>query len=171
MPHMHNGRLSSHRHWSAKLNTWRAKQKGCWVPDNSFKRIFMYQNCCILIQISQEFVLKGLINWLFFPWRSGSDSKNAIFSLVLLIRIFIFCHHIDIWFMPQDLTNDKSILVEVRDWCRQATSHYLIQCWPSSMSQYGIWHLWSHLSLYKNKISSCIANLLTTHPAKLLVDI
>ena len=23
-------------------------------------------------------------------------------------------------------------------WCRQATSHYLSQCWPSSMSPYGV---------------------------------
>ena len=28
--------------------------------------------------------------------------------------------------MPQDLTDDKSTLVQVKAWCRQATSHYLI---------------------------------------------
>ena len=40
--------------------------------------------------------------------------------------------------MPQDLTQDKSTLVQVMAWCRQATSHYLSQCWPRSMSPYGI---------------------------------
>ena len=40
--------------------------------------------------------------------------------------------------MPQDLSDDKSTLVQVVAWCRQATSHYLSQCWPSSMSPYGI---------------------------------
>ena len=41
-----------------------------------------------------------------------------------------------------DLTNDKSILVQVMAWCRQATSHYLSRCWPRSRS-YGITrHQW-----------------------------
>ena len=40
--------------------------------------------------------------------------------------------------MPMDLTDDKSRLVQVMAWCPQATSHYLSQCWPSSMSPYGI---------------------------------
>ena len=38
-----------------------------------------------------------------------------------------------IW-MPLDLTDEKSTLVQVMAWCRQSTSHYLSQCWPKSMS-------------------------------------
>ena len=33
-----------------------------------------------------------------------------------------------------DLSDDKSTLVQVMAWCRQAASHYLSQCWPRSMS-------------------------------------
>ena len=40
--------------------------------------------------------------------------------------------------MPLDLTDDKSTLVQVMAWCHQATSHYLGQCWPRSMSPYGV---------------------------------
>ena len=40
--------------------------------------------------------------------------------------------------MPQNLTDDKSTLVQVMAWCRQATSHYLNQCWPRSPTPYGI---------------------------------
>ena len=40
--------------------------------------------------------------------------------------------------MPLDLTDDKSTLVQVMAWCRQATSHYLSQCWPRFMSPYGV---------------------------------
>ena len=40
--------------------------------------------------------------------------------------------------MPWDLIDDKSTLVQVMAWCRQATSHYLIQCWPRSRSPYGV---------------------------------
>ena len=32
----------------------------------------------------------------------------------------------------------SSILFQVMAWCRQATSHYLSQCWPRSMSPYGV---------------------------------
>ena len=40
--------------------------------------------------------------------------------------------------MSQGLTDDKSTLVQVMAWCRQATSHYLSQFWPRSMSPYGV---------------------------------
>ena len=49
----------------------------------------------------------------------------------------IFCEMIPrrMWL---NLTDDKSTLVQVMAWCRQATSHYLSQCWPSSMSPYSV---------------------------------
>ena len=40
--------------------------------------------------------------------------------------------------MPLDLTDDKSTLVQVMAWCRQATSHYLSQCWPRSLVPYDV---------------------------------
>ena len=39
------------------------------------------------------------------------------------------------WLMPQEFTDDLSTLVQVMAWCRQATSHYLNQCGPRSMSE------------------------------------
>ena len=40
--------------------------------------------------------------------------------------------------MSLDITDDKSALVQVMAWCRQAKSHYLSQCWPRSMSSYSV---------------------------------
>ena len=40
--------------------------------------------------------------------------------------------------MPLDLTDDKSALVQVMAWCCQATNLYLNQCWPRFMSRYGV---------------------------------
>ena len=40
--------------------------------------------------------------------------------------------------MPHNFTPEKSTLVQVMVWCRQATNHYLSQCWPRSVSPYGI---------------------------------
>ena len=59
------------------------------------------------------------------PGRSEYDSTNVIFNLDLLIGIFRFPYGNAVRWMPQDLTDDKSTLVQVMAWCRQATSHYL----------------------------------------------
>ena len=45
----------------------------------------------------------------------------------------IFCE-IAIRWMPKHLTDHYSTLVQVMAWCRQATSHYLSQCWLRSLS-------------------------------------
>ena len=37
-----------------------------------------------------------------------------------------------------EFSDDKSTLVQVMAWCRQAASHYQSQCWPRSVSPYGI---------------------------------
>ena len=81
--------------------------------------------------------------------RSECDSKNWIFHLVLLIAIFR-SHDNTLRWMPQDLTDDVSILVQVMAWCHQATSHYLSQCWLSLLSPYDVarpqWIKGSHVS-------------------------
>ena len=40
--------------------------------------------------------------------------------------------------MSLDLTDDQSTLVQVMAWCHQATSHYMIQCWPRYLLPYGV---------------------------------
>ena len=72
------------------------------------------------------------------PGRSECDSKNVIFNLVLLIGIFRSSHDNACWWVPQDLTDDKSTLVQVMAWWLQATSHYLSQSWLSSLSPNGV---------------------------------
>ena len=37
-----------------------------------------------------------------------------------------------------NLTAHKSMLIQVKAWCRQASRHYLNQCWPSFMMLHGI---------------------------------
>ena len=61
-------------------------------------------------------------------------------------------------------TDDKSTLVQVIAWCRQATSHYLSQCWPRSMSPDGFsrpqwvkllslgWHAATENTEVKNRV-------------------
>ena len=75
--------------------------------------------------------------WMFnslAPERPGCHFKTVIFNLVLLIGIFTSSNDNALRWMPWHLTDDKSTLVQVMAWCRQATSHYLSQCWPISVS-------------------------------------
>ena len=72
------------------------------------------------------------------PVRSYCDFENVIFNLALLIGIFKSSNDNVLRWMPQNLTDDKSTLVQVMAWCRQATNHYLNQCWPRSPMPYGI---------------------------------
>ena len=59
-------------------------------------------------------------------------------SLTLVNGGWGISYEIALRWMPQDLTDEKSTLVQVMAWCRQATSHYLSQCWPRSLSPYGV---------------------------------
>ena len=64
--------------------------------------------------------------------------KYVIFKQILVIDGWdIFCQIALIW-ISLDFTNDQSALVQVMAWCHQATSHYRSQCWPRSLSPYGI---------------------------------
>ena len=64
--------------------------------------------------------------------------QNEIFNIVLLIFMSWFPYDNALRRMTQDSTDDKSTLVQVMAWCRQATSHYLSQCWPGSVTPYDI---------------------------------
>ena len=59
--------------------------------------------------------------------------------------------------MPWDLTDDKSKLVQVLAWCRQAASHYLSQCWHISMLQYGVirlpWVINKYSTLFMTEVN------------------
>ena len=48
------------------------------------------------------------------------------------------CCEIALRWMTQNLTNEKSTLVQVMAWCCQAICHYTIQCWPRSMLPYSV---------------------------------
>ena len=53
----------------------------------------------------------------------------------------IYLEHF-LWNCPQlntyDITGRQTTLVQVIAWCRQATSHYTNQCWPTSLSPLGV---------------------------------
>ena len=72
------------------------------------------------------------------PGKFEFNLRWVILKLILMIDCWVISCEIAVRWMSFDLTDDKSTLAPVMAWCIQATSHCLSQCWPRSMSPYGI---------------------------------
>ena len=70
---------------------------------------------------------------LWFQW----NFVWIIFKLISVIGGRDMASEIVLRWLSLDLSDDKSTLVQVMAWCHQATSHYLSQCWPRSLSPLG----------------------------------
>ena len=109
------------------------------------------------------------------PGKFEWNFRHVIFKQILVIDGWGICRAIALIWMSLDFTDDQSTLVQVMAWCRQATSHYLSQCWPRSFSPYGVtraqcvkelsisvllWMLWNFCPMEQGKecivISKCI---------------
>ena len=76
--------------------------------------------------------------YLIGPWGIWMKFWICIFKLILVIDSWGICCEIALIWMSLDFTDDQSTLVQVMAWCHQATSQYLSQCWPRTLSSYGI---------------------------------
>ena len=63
---------------------------------------------------------------------------HVIFKETLVIDGWGISCEIALMWMSLAFTDDQSTLIQVMAWCRQATSHYLNQCWPRSLSPYDV---------------------------------
>ena len=72
------------------------------------------------------------------PGKFEWNFRYLIFQITLVINGWGISCELALRWMSLYLSDDKSTLVQVMAWCRQATSHYLSQCWPRSLSPYGV---------------------------------
>ena len=74
-------------------------------------------------------------------WSWGSNSGSIIFKL--LNSTWGTQCELALRWMPKDLTNEKSTLVQLMTWWLTAPSHYMSQsCWPTFMCLYGVTQPW-----------------------------
>ena len=66
------------------------------------------------------------------PGKSGSCGCDLNYLKKKTLSVIRDSYDNALRWMPENLS--KSTLVQVMAWCHQATSHYLGQCWPNSMS-------------------------------------
>ena len=104
---------------------------------NSFLKSMSSQYTCGNITMADELNKFTLLNSL-APGRFEFNFRLVIFKLILVNGGWGICYQIALTWMPLDLADDMSTLVQVMAWCRQATSHYLSQCWPRSMPPNGV---------------------------------
>ena len=71
-----------------------------------------------------------------FPGRCGSNFKSIIFIIIIQNSSLGDRCDIALGWMSLNPMNERSTLVLVMAWCRQATSHYQDQCWPRVMTPY-----------------------------------
>ena len=127
------------------VNTLKPQQNDHHFADNISKCIFLNENYCILIKISLRFVPYSPIEnneyWfrkclgpkpppshLCITWSRGINSlapvkfqfnlRQVIFKLTLVNGGWGISYEIALRWMPLDLTDDKSTLVQVMAWCR-----------------------------------------------------
>ena len=89
-----------------------------------------------------------------------------IFKLIIQNSSLGSPSEITLRWILQNLTNEKSTLVQVMVWCCLATSHYLSQSWPRYMAPYGITTPHKELSSKLVNKETCIAIQTSTHWGK-----
>ena len=89
----------------------------------------------------------GVVGWRWYnnfslnslaPGKFKWNFRHVIFKQILVIDGWGSSCEIALIWIWLNFTDDQSTLVQVMAWCHQATSHYLSQCWPRSLSLYGI---------------------------------
>ena len=73
-----------------------------------------------------------------WPGRFLWNFRWVLFKPITVIDGWDTCCEIALRKMSLDLTDDQLTLVQVMAWYHQAPSHYLSQCWPRSLSPYGV---------------------------------
>ena len=132
--------------WGQRVKVKRARKWSDWVVDccgNDF--ICTNNSSChpdwepvYHVKISP---IRSPVDSLIGPGRCGCNLNSLApgqFEQILVIDGWGISCEIALTWMSLDFTDDQSTLVQVMAWCRQATSHYLSQCWPRSLSPYDV---------------------------------
>ena len=113
-----------------------------WELECLILEILLGKNCLLNgpLDLACQRASLNLPQWInsLAPGKFEWNFRYVIFKWILVIDGWGISWEITLIWMSLDFTNDQSILVQVMAWCRQATSHYLSQCWPRYLSPYGV---------------------------------
>ena len=111
----------------------------CAVKETVLKNSFTLS--LVVSSVLEDFCNLSTTWWGLTHWPLGNlngNFRHVIFKQILVIDGWgISCEIALIW-MSLDFTDDQSTMVQVMAWYRQATGHYLSQCWPRSLPPNGV---------------------------------
>ena len=104
------------------------------------------------------------------PGKCSNYFKIVIFLFMSQIEFLSTFCEIALRCMPHNPI-DGSTLVQVIAWCCQATNHYPSQCWPRSMSPYGvIMPQWVDICLYMSNTFFAVVHLWHSHSCLIFLE-
>ena len=133
--------------------------------------LIIYNSVSSLIEAQDANTLNGCL-YCNFLWQVINSLAPGKFEWNFRCLIFQIISMIDGWgisgelalrWMSLNLSDDNSTLVQVMALCCQTPSHYLNQCWPRSLSPYGVTRpqcikrAWKGASIMDNKKKCCIS--------------
>ena len=78
------------------------------------------------------------MNWLTHLILDMFAILKCISERMLPIKFLNTFYKITLWWMQQNMLDGDPTCIQVMAWCCLATNYYLSQCWPWSISPYGI---------------------------------
>ena len=108
-----------------------------------------------------QFTSNAQINSL-APGKFEWNFRYLIFQIISVIDGWVISCELALRWMSLDFTDDKSTLVQVMAWCRQATSQYLSQCWPRSLR---------HMASLGHNVLSCVCIMMSCIGARGVLDL
>ena len=153
--------ISQHWYNSLKLSSWNTRTCLCYTINSLAADDLATQGSgaskpSIDLVLTEYFGHSTRIVNSLAPGRFEWKFRQAIFKSILVIDGWTISCWIVLNWMSLDLTEDKSTLVQVMAWCRQATSHYLSQCWPRSVLPYDVPRSqWVKCLFWHKTMSSC----------------
>ena len=119
-----------------RLNKWLSKQPwGWWFDTPPWS---LWRQCNVKITPLMWTLMSGKVINSLTPARFQWNFGYVIFKLILVMDGWCISREIALRWMPLDLTVNRSTLVQVMAWCRQATNHHRSQCWTRSLSPHDI---------------------------------
>ena len=150
--------------------TWEQFHRKCsrYLSLISDWNLIIQDHSCICQVPRVNSLAPGKIEWNF---------RSLIFQIISVIDGWGISCELALRWMSLDLTDDKSTLVQVMAWCRQATSYYLSQCWPRLLSPYGVTRpqcvktMRQTFNICLNSLNDSNVQVMITRPAMNKIDI
>ena len=104
------------------------------------RSVYQYWSAYYPSSLAHIFYIVADVEYQWYFFHSLTYQRGGYNFEIIIFRIDILRNSYEIVLrrIPTPPIHDKSTSVSVMAWYCQATSHYLTQCWPNSLSPHGV---------------------------------